>query len=183
MFVHIVDACHAGLDVSNECLRPAQQGAGLNVAILTEAPPGWRDGRVELKRLVLQLVELCHGRDETNKARGGGGGFGGAAMAAADSVGRPWRRRIGGGHGFGGGGFHGGGWRGGYGGWGYGLAGFGPGYYGGYYGYGYGPYGCGYPDGYAGYYGDDGGYGGCYVARQRVMTPYGWRVRAVDVCE
>ena len=42
------------------------------------------------------------------------------------------------------------------------------------------PYGYGYPYGYAGY---NGGYGGCYVARQRVMTPYGWRVRAVDVCE
>jgi hypothetical protein len=52
---------------------------------------------------------------------------------------------------------------------GYGLGGFGLGYYGGYYGY-------------VGYYGD-GGYGGCYVARQRVMTRYGWRIRTVDVCE
>lgn len=36
------------------------------------------------------------------------------------------------------------------------------------------------------YYGtgyDDGGYGGCYVVRKRVMTPSGWRVRNVDVCE
>ncbi len=27
------------------------------------------------------------------------------------------------------------------------------------------------------------GYGGCHVARQRVMTRAGWRVRLVDVCE
>ena len=49
-----------------------------------------------------------------------------------------------------------------------GLAG--AGYYGGYYGYG-NPY---YGDPY--YYGtgyDDGGYGGCYVVRKRVMTPSG----------
>jgi len=57
---------------------------------------------------------------------------------------------------------------------GYGLAGFGLGYYGGCYGYGCGyPYGSRYPDGY---------YGACYIPRQRVMTPYGWRIRNVDVC-
>ena len=46
-------------------------------------------------------------------------------------------------------------------------------------------------DGYGGYggYGDPSGYdsyaygdGGCYLVRQRVMTPYGWRVRPVQVC-
>jgi hypothetical protein len=53
----------------------------------------------------------------------------------------------------------------------------GAGYYGAY-GYGYGDpfyYGAGY---------DDGGYGAqCYLARQRVMTQGGWRVRRVQVCE
>ncbi|OPY99935.1 hypothetical protein A5906_24180 [Bradyrhizobium sacchari] len=92
---------------------------------------------------------------------------------------------------------HGGGWGHGGGGWGHGGHGHwhgggfwpgvaigaglaGAGYYGGYYGYGY-PY---YGDPY--YYGtgyDDGGYGGCYVVRKRVMTPSGWRYRRVDVCE
>jgi hypothetical protein len=67
----------------------------------------------------------------------------------------------GGGHGFGGGGhgFHGGGFRGG---------GFGFGFYPGYY------------DGYYPYYEDE---TSCYVARQRVMTRHGWRVRRVEVCE
>ncbi|WP_340672495.1 hypothetical protein [Bradyrhizobium ottawaense] len=86
-----------------------------------------------------------------------------------------------GGWGHGGGGWgHGGHWHGG-GFWpgvaiGAGIAG--AGYYGGYYGYGYGPtyYSTGYGD-----YND--GYGGCYVARKRVMTPAGWRIRRVDVCE
>ena len=79
-----------------------------------------------------------------------------------------------------GGGWHsGGGWHGHWRGGGFwpGVAigaGFaGAGYYGGYYGYGY-PY----------YYGVAyEGYGGCYVARKRVKTPSGWRVRRVDVCE
>jgi hypothetical protein len=55
------------------------------------------------------------------------------------------------------------------------------GYYGGYYGYGY-PYGGSYyyDTGYDDY---NGGYGGCYVVRKRVMTPAGWRYRRVDVCE
>ncbi len=96
------------------------------------------------------------------------------------------RGGFGHGGGFHGGGFHRGGWGhrhwhgGGF--WprvalGAGLAG--AGYYGGYYGYGYpyygGPtyYGAGYDD----------GYGGCFVARKRVMTPSGWRYRRVDVCE
>ena len=55
----------------------------------------------------------------------------------------------------GGGGFHRG-FRGG--GWGFGF---------------YGPY---YPFDY-----ED--YGGCYVARQRIQTRHGWRIRLVDVCE
>src|ERR1017187_6646182 len=73
-----------------------------------------------------------------------------------------------GGHGggWGGGGGHGGGFRGG------GFGGFGL----------YGPYaygGYGYPYGYGGYYDD----GGCYLVRQRVRTPYGWRLRRVQVCD
>ena len=94
------------------------------------------------------------------------------------------------GGGFHGGGFHGGGfggWHGGGGGWhgGYGrgfplaAAGIGLGIGYGAYGYGYG-YPAGYDDGY--YYGD-GGYGGCYVVRQRVHTRYGLRIRPVEVCD
>ena len=98
------------------------------------------------------------------------------------------------GFGHGGWGHGGGGW--GHGGWGHGghwhgggfwpgvaiVAGIaGAGYYGGYYGYGY-PYGGSYyyDTGYDDY---NGGYGGCYVVRKRVMTPAGWRYRRVDVCE
>jgi hypothetical protein len=50
-------------------------------------------------------------------------------------------------------------------------------------GYGlYGPYGYyndydyGYDDSY--YYGDS----GCYIVRRSVLTPYGWRIRPVQVC-
>jgi hypothetical protein len=89
---------------------------------------------------------------------GGGGGF-----------------RGGGGGGFRGGGFRGGGFRGG----GFRGAGFGLGLGLGlapYYGYG----GYGYPYGYSGYY-DDGG--GCYLVRRRILTPYGWRIRRVQVCQ
>jgi hypothetical protein len=94
-------------------------------------------------------------------ARPGGGGFRGGGFAAG---------------GFRGGGFRGGGFRGGF---RPGFRGFGPavglglglgalGYY--YYG--------GYPYYYAGYpYYDD----GC-VAHRRVWTPYGWRIRWVNVC-
>jgi hypothetical protein len=85
--------------------------------------------------------------------------------------------RGGGFGGFRGGGFRGGGFRGaGIGlGLGLGLGLASP------YGYGYGyPYGYGYGDpyGYAGYYGD----GGCYLVRRRVWTPYGWRIRRMQVC-
>ena len=67
-----------------------------------------------------------------------------------------------GGGGLGGGGFRGGGFRGHrFGGYGFGL------YYGGY-----------YPYAYNDYYDD----GGCYLVRRRVMTPYGWRIRPVQVC-
>jgi len=50
-------------------------------------------------------------------------------------------------------------------------------------GYGFAsPYGYGYGYPYYGdYYADDGGYGGCYVVRQRVHTRYGWRIRPVEV--
>jgi hypothetical protein len=81
---------------------------------------------------------------------------------------------FGGGGGFHGG-FHGGGFRGG----GIGL-GLGLGLAGAYGAYGY-PYGYGYgygPYAYSDYYGD----GGCYLVRQRVWTPYGWRLRPVRVC-
>ncbi len=52
------------------------------------------------------------------------------------------------------------------------------------YGY-YGDYDYGYP--YDANYGYDNGYyydgdGGCYIAQQRVLTPYGWRLRQVQVC-
>ncbi|MBR0873031.1 hypothetical protein JQ633_21925 [Bradyrhizobium tropiciagri] len=97
---------------------------------------------------------------------------------------------MGGGAGWAGRGWHGGGWRGGYyrRGWGYGYPlaataiGLGLAYgaygaYGGYYDDYYGgyPYDAGYGYGY-------GDYGGCYVVRRSVMTPYGWRVRPVQVC-
>jgi 1,4-dihydroxy-2-naphthoate octaprenyltransferase len=49
--------------------------------------------------------------------------------------------------------------------------GLGYGYYNDYYDYGYG-----YDDPY--YYGD----GGCYIVRRSVLTPYGWRIRSVQVC-
>jgi len=50
------------------------------------------------------------------------------------------------------------------------------GYYGGYDdGYGYDA-NYGYDNGY--YYGD----GGCYVVQRQVMTPYGWSVQPVQVC-
>src|SRR5882672_3906939 len=93
-------------------------------------------------------------------ARGGGGHGGGGGF-----------------HG-GGGGFHGGGFRGG----GFGAAGLGIGLglgLAGAYGYPYG-YGYGYPYGYGSYAYDD---GGCYLVRRRVWTPYGWRLRRVQVCD
>ena len=40
----------------------------------------------------------------------------------------------------------------------------------------------GWPYGYPFYYAEE-EYGGCRVARQRVMTRQGWRYRRVDVCE
>jgi hypothetical protein len=49
------------------------------------------------------------------------------------------------------------------------------------FGLGYGAYGYyddyyGYDDAY--YYGDS----GCYIVRRSVLTPYGWRIRPVQVC-
>ncbi len=49
------------------------------------------------------------------------------------------------------------------------------GYYDDYYDYGY-PYYGSYDDSY--YYGDS----GCYIVRRSVLTPYGWRIRPVQVC-
>jgi hypothetical protein len=70
---------------------------------------------------------------------------------------------------------HGG--HGGHGGW-HGGGGHGGGFRGGGFG-GFGIGGYGYPYGYSGYYDD----GGCYLVRQRVRTPYGWRLRRVQVCD
>jgi hypothetical protein len=107
-----------------------------------------------------------------------------AVALVAPTQASAWGRGGGGFHG-GFGGFHGGfgGFRGGYGGWrgpGWSAVGVGIGFglaapyaFG---GYGY-PYG--YPYNYSSYY----DYGGCYLARQRVMTRYGWRVRRIEVCD
>ena len=62
------------------------------------------------------------------------------------------------------------GWRGGRRGWG------GPGLA---FGLGYG-YGYGYPYGYNSYAYYD---GDCYLIRRRVLTPFGWRIRRVQVCD
>ena len=50
-------------------------------------------------------------------------------------------------------------------------------------GYGAYDYGYGYPY-YANYGYDDGYYGdgGCYIVQRRVLTPYGWSFRPVQVC-
>jgi hypothetical protein len=92
-------------------------------------------------------------------ARGGGGGGRGGGGGF---------RGGGGGFRGGGGGFRGGGFRGA----GLGL-GLGLGLYGAY----------GYPYGYGGYYPYYEDAGVCYVVRRRVLTPYGWRIRRVSVCE
>jgi hypothetical protein len=89
----------------------------------------------------------------------GFGLIGGSALLSGASSTAALAR--GGGHG---GGFRGGGFRGA----GFGL-GLGLGYY--------GPYGYG---GYYPYFGDA---GVCYETRQRVRTPYGWRIRRVSICE
>jgi hypothetical protein len=95
-----------------------------------------------------------------------------AVLLGASST-SAFARGGGGGHGGGGhgGGFHGGGFRGG----GFRGAGFGLGF-----GL-YGPYGYGYPynNGYSGYYDDE---GACYLARRRVRTRHGWRIRRVEIC-
>jgi hypothetical protein len=110
------------------------------------------------KTLITSFVLAAVGLIEPTvaSARGGGGGGHGGGFGGGGF-------RGGGFHGgFGGGGFRGGGFRGrGFGGYGFGL------YYGGY-----------YPYAYNDYYDD----GGCYLVRRRVMTPYGWRIRPVQVC-
>jgi hypothetical protein len=104
-------------------------------------------------------------------ARGGFGG--GASRGAGFAHGSGWR---------------GAGWRGpAYGARGIGLGiGVGLGLAGGYDGYPYSEV-DGYPIGYGEYaeYGPwaySGYYAGCYLARQRLWTPYGWRLRAVRSC-
>jgi hypothetical protein len=110
---------------------------------------------------------------------GGGfhGGFGGGAFRGGGFAGvNGWR---------------GGGWRGGS--WGalgavYGALGMGLGQAGGYplddgydYPYGYGEYAEYGPWAHRGSYGI--GYGGCYQARLRVWTAYGWRWRPALICD
>lgn len=100
-----------------------------------------------------------------------------AAVGLAAPTAASARGGFGGFHG--GGGFRGGGFRGG---------GFGPGFalgaLGAGLGYGlYGPYGYYGGYGYPYYAYDDYGDGGCYIARQRVHTRYGWRLRNVQVCD
>jgi hypothetical protein len=103
-------------------------------------------------------------------ARPGGHGGGGGARAALHGGGGGGGGLRGGGGGFrGGSGFGGAGIVAGAVGLGLGLAAA-P--------YGYGGYG--YSSGYDSYAYDD---GGCYLVRQRVMTPYGWRLRRVQVCD
>lgn len=125
--------------------------------------------------------------------RGGGIGMGGGGFRAAAMGGGGFRSAAIPAAGFRGGSFAVNGFRGGYhpgfrhrgfpivaaavgAGLGYGLNGG--------YGYGYNDYDYGYPyyanagydDSY--YYGDS----GCYIVRQRLLTPYGWRIRPVQVC-
>lgn len=45
-----------------------------------------------------------------------------------------------------------------------------------FFGFGFGPVYSGYP-----YY-DNYDDGGCFLVRRRVLTPYGWRIRRVEVC-
>jgi hypothetical protein len=102
-------------------------------------------------------------------ARGGFGGFHGGGAGFHGGFG-----------GFHGGGFHGGGFRGGgFRGAGLGI-GLGLGLAGAYAAYGY-PDGYGYGSPYYAY--SDYDDGGCYLVRQRVWTPYGWRLRRVQVCD
>lgn len=136
--------------------------------------------------------------------------FIGLTFASDSASARPGGGGFRGGGGFHGGGFHGGGFRGGFAGGGFrgGLSGggfrpgfaggFRPGWGGGFRHHGFRPgfplvgaaVGLGiaaasYPywGGYPGYYGyGDYGYGGGCLVRERVWTPYGWRIRIVDAC-
>ena len=75
--------------------------------------------------------------------------------------------------GFHGGGYHGVSWGGG---WRASYRWHGPDWWG---ATGVGGYGYGYPYGYVPYYGND----GCFLVRQRFWDGYGWRARAVQVCD
>ena len=127
--------------------------------------------------LTAAFIGLTFASDSAS-ARPGGGGFRGG--------------------GFHGGGFHGGGFRGGFAGGGFRGGFHGGGFrHGGFHHRGFRPgfplvgaaVGLGlaasYPywGGYPGYYGySDYGYGGGCLVRERVWTPYGWRIRVVDAC-
>jgi hypothetical protein len=114
-----------------------------------------------------------------------GGGFRSAAIApggAATVRSSPMAANAFAPGGFRSGNFRGGGFRHGFRhGRGFGIGAFGIGL-----GYGlYGPYG--YYDDYYDYpdYAYDDAYydnGGCYVVQRRVRTPYGWRIRPIQVC-
>ena len=110
--------------------------------------------------------------DVTTEVRHGGHGGGGGGFRGGGGGGF-----RGGGGGFHGGGFHGGGFHRGFGGAALGL-GLGLGLAGAYAAYPYGGY-YGYPYAYGDYYGD----GGCYLVRRRIWTPYGWRIRHMQVCD
>jgi hypothetical protein len=131
-----------------------------------------------------------HGGGFGGGFHGGGIGMGGGGFRAAAIGGGGFRSAAIGGGAFRSGSFAGNGFRGG----------FHPGFrHRGFpiaaaaigFGLGYGAYGYygddyGYSDPYYANYGyDDGDYGyggGCYIAQQRVLTPYGWRLRQVQVC-
>ena len=102
--------------------------------------------------------------------RGGGIGMGGAGFRAAAIGGGGFRAAA-----LPAGGFRGGAFAAAAIGVGLGYGLYGP--YGYYNDYDYGdPYYGSYDDSY--YYGDS----GCYIVRRSVLTPYGWRIRPVQVC-
>jgi hypothetical protein len=129
-------------------------------------------GTMMLRKTLLALAAIASIGLLAPDAASARGGFGGGHFGGGGFHG-------GGFHGGGFGGFHGGGFRGRGFGYGLGAVGLGVGL-----GYGlYGPYG--YYGGYGGYPYNDGYYadeGGCYLVRRRVHTPYGWRIRPVEIC-
>jgi hypothetical protein len=120
-----------------------------------------------MRKTLLALVALAAiGFGSTAAfAHGPGGGMGGHMGGMGGHMGGMGGGHFGGGH-FGGGHFggHFGGFHGGFHRHDFVGFGFGPSYYGGY------PYYDNYDD------------EGCYLVRRRVLTPYGWRIRRVEVC-